>query len=394
MARLWIPVTAQEAKKHPLYGVKNWLAVFAFGVLFSLLQELGSLSSEAYKAGVTISELFSIDHPSITFVKLALTLETATVAAIYWLLLTKHPKFRLVASAILLCSWPAVAIAGAVNSFPELAQALTLSFFPWLISCTVWVTYLQRSKRVRITFEHCILLPNNAAEPGRAQSRASPAPAEPSLSRHQPTSPLAQGNVQPAHLPIPPADTSRSDVPAERFWSDALAELEGTSRQPAPCEFDGTLRRPGLWARAFSEAQGNEAIAKATYLRLRATELAHEHQLLAERDSQKVLLEAARERKHSQYVEGLTALQRELRQNIHQAQLNESASFGALIALIRLLDGKADWKSVGLFRAAWVVQFESTSLVFATDGELKSWATTTVLPAASHLLPPEEASDT
>lgn len=55
-------------------------------------------------------------------------------------------------------------------------------------------------------------------------------------------------------------------VPQEEFWSSALAE------------FDSSERRPGLWARAFAEAQGNEAAAKANYLRYRASELQVTHQ--------------------------------------------------------------------------------------------------------------------
>ncbi|WP_372828098.1 hypothetical protein [Polaromonas sp.] len=55
-------------------------------------------------------------------------------------------------------------------------------------------------------------------------------------------------------------------VPAEEFWSDALAE------------FDSASRRSGLWARSFAEAQGNETLAKANYLRYRASELEHENQ--------------------------------------------------------------------------------------------------------------------
>ena len=75
----------------------------------------------------------------------------------------------------------------------------------------------------------------------------------------------AHGNsVAPAPVNEP---ASFAAVPREEFWSSALAE------------FDSTARRPGLWARAFAEAQGNEAVAKANYLRYRASELEEAHQL-------------------------------------------------------------------------------------------------------------------
>jgi hypothetical protein len=50
----------------------------------------------------------------------------------------------------------------------------------------------------------------------------------------------------------------------ERLWSAALAEVDGQSR------------RPGLWAKAFSEAGGNESAAKAAYLKARVAELEDE----------------------------------------------------------------------------------------------------------------------
>jgi hypothetical protein len=50
----------------------------------------------------------------------------------------------------------------------------------------------------------------------------------------------------------------------ERFWSMALAEFESESR------------RPGLWARLFAEAGGNETSAKAAYLKARVAELENE----------------------------------------------------------------------------------------------------------------------
>lgn len=62
----------------------------------------------------------------------------------------------------------------------------------------------------------------------------------------------------------------------DEHWAAALAEYENTNR------------RPGLYARVFSEAQGNEAVAKANYLKHRAAELAYEHrqQVLAQAQAQ------------------------------------------------------------------------------------------------------------
>lgn len=103
--------------------------------------------------------------------------------------------------------------------------------------------------------------------PAPMSASASMGPAESSVEapRLQPRPSMA------IHVPLHTQCTGLT----EEFWAAALSEFEGTSR------------RPGLWARAFADAQGNEAVAKATYLRDRASELAHEHQMrLAEQERQ------------------------------------------------------------------------------------------------------------
>lgn len=58
---------------------------------------------------------------------------------------------------------------------------------------------------------------------------------------------------------------SRSAIePTEEHWSQAWAEVGSEQR------------RPGIWARAYSEANGDDAIAKAKYINWRAAELADE----------------------------------------------------------------------------------------------------------------------
>lgn len=90
-----------------------------------------------------------------------------------------------------------------------------------------------------------------------------------------------------------PAQHTRASEPTEEFWATALSEFEGTSR------------RPGLWARVFAEAQGIEAVAKAAYLRDRASELAYEYQLrFAEQERQ------AKQRAREAELERLSAEQR------------------------------------------------------------------------------------
>lgn len=59
--------------------------------------------------------------------------------------------------------------------------------------------------------------------------------------------------------------TSNSDPSEEVFWAMALVE------------FQSSERKHGLWAKAYADAQGSEALAKANYLRWRAYQLIEEH---------------------------------------------------------------------------------------------------------------------
>ena len=68
---------------------------------------------------------------------------------------------------------------------------------------------------------------------------------------------VEQAPVRETRVP-PTAVVAPSD---EDLWAQALNE------------FDGAARRPGLWARSFSEAQGIDSVAKASYLGARVKEL-------------------------------------------------------------------------------------------------------------------------
>jgi len=155
MAQQWQQVSWEEAKQHPLYGVKNWLAVFAFGVLLIPLRELGGLSGAAHDAGMTVTQLLAHNEAFGMYVKAVLALQTLMLVAIYWLMFTKHRSFRAATSAMLFGYWPAVSLLALVTHAPGVGGTIGQGLISWVLSCAVWVTYLQRSRRVRITFENC-----------------------------------------------------------------------------------------------------------------------------------------------------------------------------------------------------------------------------------------------
>lgn len=258
MANRWNKVSVEEARRHPLYGVRGWLLVFSIGLVLGLLKELGVLVGEAGKAGMSLGDFLSIDHPAISYAKFAIGLQMMMVLVIYFLLASKHSSFRNAASAILLVSWPIAALVGFANPFPGFANTIAQALILWVMSCAVWVTYLQRSKRVRVTFENLVAAEVSATNIGVAKNRHT-----------MMTEPNVVDDTTQLQVPILAfADSSpgvSSRVPVEEYWAAALAE------------FEGARRRPGLWARVFAEAGGEEARAKAAYLSHRARELEEEH---------------------------------------------------------------------------------------------------------------------
>jgi Protein of unknown function (DUF2569) len=316
MSRLWTKVPLAEAQRHPLYGVKNWLAVFAFGVLLGGLQGLAALNVEAHKSGITITQLLAIDHPAIAFVKFCMALNAGIVAVIFWALLTKNRRFRLIASSLLLAEGPLCALLVIIYPFDGMGATLAISMLTWIFSCAVWVTYLNRSKRVRVTFEHKML--TEATDPMLTSTRgsvpqpvpfATPSMASTSMQNNQqnvtrlaappPEATLPTRNTVPTFstektVQATPPSASNATVtprpekqvtvtPAEEFWATALAEVDGVSR------------RPGLWARAYSEAQGDDALAKAMYLDQRARQLEAEQRLAVEHRAREAREEAEKQ---------------------------------------------------------------------------------------------------
>ncbi|MDO8770842.1 MAG: DUF2569 family protein [Burkholderiaceae bacterium] len=158
MTRQWQTIGSQEAIQHHLYGVKGWPVVLSISIFLDLFRVLSPLADEASSAGMNLFQFFSLAYPEIVFAKILLTLNGAAALVIAWLLFTRHRKFRIASSALLVGCWPTAAGLSAALGVPELSEALAESFLPWFISSVIWVTYLQRSRRVRVTFEQCVLV--------------------------------------------------------------------------------------------------------------------------------------------------------------------------------------------------------------------------------------------
>ena len=223
------------------------------------------------------------------------------VVVIYWLMLSKHRSFRKVTTALLLGGWPAAALLGLIHPFSGLGGALALGLLSWALSCAVWVTYLHRSQRVRVTFEHCVSPEHEAdSEVGSqgvvpmrfpAVARAELAGLHHTEVKQQPAAPPTPqrgGSVQRGvkaqvqETPTPVQTAASSD---EDLWAIAAEEV------------DGPTRRRGLWAKAFADAQGDEAGAKVNYLKWRVEQLQREATV---RQQQALAEQAARQRANEQ----------------------------------------------------------------------------------------------
>lgn len=77
-----------------------------------------------------------------------------------------------------------------------------------------------------------------------------------------PVTPMAN-----TYQPVPVEQPKEEEQPEETLWADALSE------------FGGENRKPGLWAKAFATADGDETKAKARYLQSRVAELQAEQQM-------------------------------------------------------------------------------------------------------------------
>jgi hypothetical protein len=221
----WHRISIEKAKNHPLYGVGGWLALFAISLGLGLLKGLGDLGSEAAKYEASLFDIISA--PGGGFVAFALLAGAIQVLTVYYLMYSKSPLFRNVSSALLLFGEPLVWCVGVGMSIPGWGREIAEGSILWVISCSIWVTYLQRSKRVRVTFENTVQSESNS-----------------NSSKSNPQEPTRE-----------PLQTDES------LWGQALNEFEGKNRSQ------------GLWAKSFAEAEGDESKAKAYYIKERVRQL-------------------------------------------------------------------------------------------------------------------------
>jgi hypothetical protein len=157
MARQWQVISEEEAKLHPLYGNKGWLAVIIVMHVFSLIVGLVMLSYAATTSDVSVDEVSGGNSPAFNFQSLSIVLNTVKTLVMFFLVVTKSVYFRVFMTGSIIASVPMFVASGAYSSAAGVDPVRDLPVL--ILGCIVWITYFHRSKRVRITYEHKILIP-------------------------------------------------------------------------------------------------------------------------------------------------------------------------------------------------------------------------------------------
>lgn len=154
----WNIVSPEEAKFHALYGIKGWLALFVVVLVFSFLGPIGSINYAAQNAGLSLIQLLSIEHPATTVLKVTIVINLIAFVIIMWLLVIKHEAFRLVTTGVIIAKILLTLLLGVMTPDKTMGSALAIDLITITFWGTVWIIYLNLSKRVRVTFEHSVLI--------------------------------------------------------------------------------------------------------------------------------------------------------------------------------------------------------------------------------------------
>jgi hypothetical protein len=155
----WRDVSAEEARRHPLYGTS--------GIMLSLT--IGMLMNVAFRTGEYLLTMPAINAGApewLTTLHLAMTLDTVVIGSLYVVAFAMalrrvalFPRFLALVWLLDLTAQLLVAQAAtAVGLPPSVAGALhgllALNVQKVLISVALWAPYLILSKRVNVTFRH------------------------------------------------------------------------------------------------------------------------------------------------------------------------------------------------------------------------------------------------
>jgi hypothetical protein len=280
MSTKWEPIPAEKAKQHSLYGVRGWLAFFCFGILFGPFTDILQVNELAHRGGHSLGQLLAFSDPIIVSLRWIFGLKIVLAAVICWMMIGKTPLFRVATTCLLAATVPALMLSVVLITGDPGGHL----FFPQIFvinpaCCVIWCIYFHLSQRVRVTFEHSV----------RKESAAYEAPAtSPSPFASPFQSPSPGNSILPEVKAQAPEGTGIAAENGTVSMSSIDQSVEEQQWATALAEFEGPNRRPGLWAKSFTNAQGNEVQAKVHYLNARMAELTEAHRKLrAEQEQQR-----------------------------------------------------------------------------------------------------------
>lgn len=283
---IWVEIPKEQAQDHRFYGIKYGLLVLLAYMILGPMAMWGSVNKELHKAQVSHSDFFAhSDAAPLVIAQMIIILLQSGV--VMWAMLTKHPQFRRIATHAFAWYYPAVVVASLLFSMQAIGAVvatLVLGLVQWVIFSGLWVWYLQRSQRVRVTFEHTLKTysPTNTVPTTVPEQKtsihadavqttseiASATATEMATHATDPAAPNADVHSGAIEVKaITPQPSTADDE--EKLWSQALAEL------------DGSDRKQGLWAQCYATHHGQEPAARANYLKARVAQLRTERQTAA-----------------------------------------------------------------------------------------------------------------
>lgn len=151
MFRTWHALSREQAQAHPFYGTGGWLYVLVahLALGWALNVSLPLLHPAGFDAAFTSG--------SAVWWLLYVAVAGAGIVLIVQMMRTKHPKFRIHTTIILVVAGVAALLAFPSVVAPEIGDNLVR----WSLYALLWIVYLHRSVRVRVTFEQA----TNADDP-------------------------------------------------------------------------------------------------------------------------------------------------------------------------------------------------------------------------------------
>jgi len=150
----WVEISKEAAIRQGLYGIRGWLLTLALYLLIvfclTLYLQL-SIFSQLY----TPSDLMR--NADAQALRLVIFIDLLLAAVVLFILFTKYNSFRLLASWL----FSLKIFVNLINAFIITVKDENLIIFIYnaqqIVVITLWLIYINKSERVRLTFEHKIL---------------------------------------------------------------------------------------------------------------------------------------------------------------------------------------------------------------------------------------------